>query len=88
MRKRLTVSRGLLLTVPLAVVKGRLFRGCARVGYTIYWRIPQDFIVHAADAYVSQLICADHPAVILWIHNGHVGLRIELDSSTYVRCRC
>ncbi len=85
MRPRLVVSRALLLTVPRECIDDIEGPAYVRVGWTIRWRIPQVFEVSTDTSYRPQLFTHSLPATIQWIHRGEIGLRIELDSSVYVR---
>ncbi len=86
MRRRVSVSRGLLLTVSRRVLDNITNRVEARVGYTIQWAIPVGFELRYEPALMFQPLTRHvRNATIQWIHGDHVGLRVELDRDTYVR---
>lgn len=88
MRRRITISRGLLLTVPRDDVDYFNSIENVRVGYTVQWYIKQDFTISAGHAYQPVALRSPYSGVITRIHDGHVDIRFTIGHAVYVRYRC
>lgn len=86
MRKRLTVSRGLVLNLTRSELRERI--GLKADGWTFQWVLPQVFTVTASQSFVPQSIARCYrPAVIESVTPNGVIVRITLSTRTYVRYR-
>ena len=88
MRKRLTVSRGLLLTVPREDIDDIPGLTMPRVGLTITCRIPEEFQIRDDDTFSYVSYGKTRQSTILRLNERTVDVRVLLSSSTYVRYRC
>lgn len=85
MRHRVTVSRGLLLSLPFEELRDI----CPPVaGTTFRWAVPREYLVSDADfllpIHIAQRVL---PATIYNTFNRRAFIRVELSHDTYLRYR-